>query len=173
MLLQPSHQIIPALSAFLTPSESASLPFYSILTASTSHSDHQKKSILSPVSFTPIHYGPINLPKGQSSENFQCLSPREFRPTFLAHSLQFGFHQNLPAVLIYPFIYLSHALAKLPYLLSLKQIFYSCTFVQFPFYSRKAIPHGHLTGQVFFYLPTPAQDATSLMISWLLPLGND
>lgn len=134
MLPQLSHQIIPALSAFLMPSESPSFSFHSILTASTSHSDHQKKAILSPVSFTPIHYGPINLPKGQSSEKFQWLSPREFRPTFLAHSLQFGFHQNFPAVLIYPFIYLSYALAKLAYLLSLKQIFYSSTFVQFPFF---------------------------------------
>lgn len=124
-----------------------SFPFHSILTASTSYSDHQKKALLSPVSFTPIHYGPINLPKGQSSENFQCLSPREFRPTFLGHSLQFGFHQNFPAVSIYPFIYLLLALAKLAYLLSLKQIFHSCTFVQFPFFfPRKAIPQGPLTG---------------------------
>ena len=176
MLPQLSHQIIPALSAFLMPSESPSFPFHSILTASTSHSDHQNKAILSPVSFTPIHYGPINLPKGQSSEKFQCLSPRDFRPTFLAHSLQFGFHQNFPAVLIYPLIYLSYALAKLAYLLSIKQIFYSSTFVQFPFFFF-FFKEGHSLRSSywlsFFYLSTPAQGATSLMISLLLPLGND
>lgn len=174
MLPQLSHQIFPALSAFLMPGESASFPFHSILTASTSYSDHQKKALLSPVSFTPIHYGPINLPKGQSSENFHCLSPREFRPTFLAHSLQFGFHQNFPAVSIYPFIYLLLALAKLAYLLSLKQIFHSCTFVQFPFFFSE---EGHSSRSFyrlsFFYLLAPAQDTTSLMISWLLSLGND
>ena len=90
MLLRPSNQIIPALSASLMPSESASFLF-SQRVLFTSHLDHHKKLILPPVSFTPIHYGPSNLPKGQSSEKFSvCLSPREFRPTFLSHSFRYS-----------------------------------------------------------------------------------
>lgn len=171
MLPQLSHQIFPALSAFLMPGESASFPFHSILTASTSYSDHQKKALLSPVSFTPIHYGPINLPKGQSSENFHCLSPREFRPTFLAHSLQFGFHQNFPAVSIYPFIYLLLALAKLAYLLSLKQIFHSCTFVQFPFFFFRGRPFLKVLLQVKFFLSFSSSTRHHIFDDFLAPVS--
>lgn len=136
MLLRPSHQILPALSASLMPSESASFLF-SQRVLFTSHLDHHKTLILPPVAVTPIHYGPSNLPKGQSSEKFSVsvyhLENLD-QPFYLIllDTLQFGFHQNSPAV--YPFIFLSYALAKLAYLLSPKQIFYSCAFVQFPFF---------------------------------------
>lgn len=144
MLLRPSHQIIPALSASLMPGEYASFLF-SQRVLFTSHLDHRKTLILPPVSFTPIHYGPSNLPKGQSSERFsESVYHLENldQPFYviLLDTLQFGFPQNSPAV--YPFIYLFYALAKLAYLLSPKQVFYSCAFVKFPFFQegRSSVP---------------------------------
>lgn len=173
MLLQLSHQIIPALSAFLIHSESASLPFYSLLTASTSHSDHQKKSILSPVSFTPIHYGPINLPKGQSSEKFQCLSPQRIQTNIsssfsavwlspkLSSCINISLHLSVPCFSQIGLLIISQTDILFLYL---------CTISFF-------LEEGHSSRSSywlgFFYLPAAAQDATSLMISWLLPLGSD